>query len=623
MNRIIEMGKKNFLILIIILFNLLIIPFILSDYGESWDENHQYQHYADHALKAYGTWLKEGRSEGLIESSGEAKDLHGPAYVMTVELLTRIIARNSPGWFKTDVRHFFHFLTFQIGLFSLYAICRRWLNVWASLGATLLFMTQPVLWGHGIINPKDMPFAALFLFSMYLGLQMYDYVFPSTWGQVSNKWASLDVLGKRRIAVTVSIWVLSIVVLFAGTKTISEFSTNTINYAYTASDSIIAVVVSKVAKNFGEVPADIYIQKLYMLILRLRSIYAVASTVLVISLIKKKFQQGLLLLGVPVLSAGFVLGFITSMRIAGPLAGILVVVYFIIRSGKKAFIPILIYGFVSVVSMYLTWPYLWGDPVGRLMDSLHVMSAFPWSQQVLFNGTQYTADALPSTYLATLFAIQLTEPVWALFFVGVVVAVTGYIKRREYGWMLFLIVGWFIIPFTIFSVGSFSFYDNFRQVLFILPPVFLMAGVALSKVRQPKWQVMLMALVILPGIVDGIRLHPYEYIYYNRFIGGVSGAQGQFELDYWATSYRETAEYINSIAQPNSYVWVEGPAHIFNTYARDDLKVLDAFDLDLLTGEYYIVAPSRHGLDKLIAPDAEVIYTVMRDGAPLAVVKKP
>ena len=629
MKHTMEMGKipfhkkKNFPILILIIVNLAIIPFILSDYGESWDENHQYHHYADHALKAYGTWLKEGRSEGLIESSGEAKDLHGPAYVMTVELFTRLVARNSPGWLKTDVRHFFHFLTFQIGLFSLYAICRRWLNAWASLGATLLFMTQPVFWGHGIINPKDMPFAALFLFSVYLGLQMYDHVFPSTWEQVSSKWSSLHIHNKRRIAITISIWVLSIVVLFAGTKTISELSTITITHAYSAPDSIIALVVSKVAKNFGEVPADIYIQKLYMLLLRLRGIYTVISTILVISMIKKKFQEGLQLLGTPVLSAGFVLGFITSMRIAGPLAGILVVTYFIIQSRKKAFIPILIYGFVSMASMYLTWPYLWGDPVGRLLDSLQVMSAFPWNQQVLFNGAQYAADALPNTYLATLFAIQLTEPVWVLFFVGVVVAVTGFIKRREHGWILFLLLGWFVIPFTIFSIGSFSFYDNFRQVLFILPPVFLMAGVALSKIRQPMWQAALIALVILPGIVDGIRSHPYEYIYYNRFIGGVRGAQGRFEMDYWATSFRETAEYVNSIALPNSYVWVEGPAHIFNTYARDDLKVLDAFDPDLLTGEYYIVAPSRHGLDTFIAPDAEVIYTVSREGAPLAVIKKP
>jgi hypothetical protein len=629
MNRIIEMGKnsftskKNLPILIIILFNLLIIPFILSDYGESWDENHQYNHYADHALNAYGTWFREGRSEGLIESSGAAKDLHGPAYVMTVELITRLTSRGGPDWFKTDIRHFLHFLTFQIGIFSLYSICRRWLDVRASLGASLLFMTQPVFWGHGIINPKDMPFAALFLLGVSLGLKMYDSLFPATWDQVASIWSSLDSRIKHKIGITVSLWALSMVILFAGTKTISDITVSMINHAYANPDSMMATLFSTVAKNFGVVPADVYIQKLYMFLLRLRGIYTVFGTIAVIHMVFRNFQAGLRLLGLPVLLAGFVLGVITSMRIAGPLAGILIVIYFLVRAGKKSIVPILVYGFVSIVSMYMTWPYLWGDPAMRFFESLQVMSAFPWQQQVLFNGTRYTADALPNTYLAILFTVQLTEPVWVLFIAGLAVAVVGFIKKREYGWILFLLFGWFIIPFAAFSVGGFSFYDNFRQVLFILPPVFLMAGVAFSKVTQPKWQIALIALVILPGIVDGLRLHPYEYIYYNRFVGGVNGAHRRFELDYWATSYREAAEYVNSIAQPNSYVWVEGPAHIFETYARQDLKVLDAYDPYLLNQEYYLVALTRYDLHLLIEPDAEVIYTISRDGAPLAVVKKP
>jgi hypothetical protein len=251
------------------------------------------------------------------------------------------------------------------------------------------------------------------------------------------------------------------------------------------------------------------------------------------------------------------------------------------------------------------------------------MSAFPWQQNVLFNGERYLANALPQSYLSFLFAIQLTEPVWVLFFAGLYVAVVGYIKRREYGWVLFLLAGWFIIPFMIFSFGGFSFYDNFRQVLFILPPVFLMAGVAFSKITKSNWQIALIALVILPGVIEGIRLHPYEYIYYNRFVGGVNGAQKRFELDYWATSYREAAEYVNSIAQPNSYVWVEGPAHLFETYARDDLKVLDAYDPKLLGQEYYLVTLTRYDLHLLIEPDAQIIHTVSLDGASLAVVKKP
>ena len=239
------------------------------------------------------------------------------------------------------------------------------------------------------------------------------------------------------------------------------------------------------------------------------------------------------------------------------------------------------------------------------------------------HGIRYTADTLPNTYLAVLFAVQLTEPVWALFIAGLAVSVVGFIKTREYGWILFLLVSWFIIPMIIFSVGGFSFYDNFRQVLFILPPVFLMAGAAFSAIKQPKWQVALIALVILPGIVDGIRLHPYEYIYYNRFVGGVNGAQKRFELDYWAISYREAAEFVNSIAKPNSYVWVEGPAHIFGTYAREDLKVLDAYDPKLLRQEHYLVTLTRYDLHLVIEPDADVVYTVSRDGAPLAVIKKP
>jgi hypothetical protein len=356
-------------------------------------------------------------------------------------------------------------------------------------------------------------------------------------------------------------------------------------------------------------------------LLRLRGIYATVSTLFIIWVIYKNFRTGLKLLGTPVLLAAIALGFTTSTRIAGPLAGILIAIYILGKAGKRAVLPILIYGFIAVAAMYLTWPYLWGDPIGRLLDSLKIMSAYPRTQSVWFNGIEYPANALPISYFATLFAIQLTEPVWFLFFIGLTAAVVGFIMKREYSWLLFLLAGWFILPFIIFSTGKFSFYDNFRQVLFILPPVFLLAGIAFSKIKQPKVQAALIMLVILPGVIDGIRLHPYEYVYYNRFIGGVAGAQGRFELDYWATSYREAAEYIDHVAPPRSFVWVEGPAQAFQIFARKDLKVLDAYRPQLEHRNYYFVALSRYNLD-LLAADADVIHTISRDGVPLTVIKK-
>ncbi len=49
-----------------------------------------------------------------------------------------------------------------------------------------------------------------------------------------------------------------------------------------------------------------------------------------------------------------------------------------------------------------------------------------------------------------------------------------------------------------------------------------MAGVVFEKVKWRIWHC-LIALVVLPGLIGIVRLHPYEYIYYNTFIGGEAG----------------------------------------------------------------------------------------------------
>ena len=49
-----------------------------------------------------------------------------------------------------------------------------------------------------------------------------------------------------------------------------------------------------------------------------------------------------------------------------------------------------------------------------------------------------------------------------------------------------------------------------------------------------------------------VHLHPYQYIYYNSFVGGVHGAFHNYELDYWGTSYYEAAEYVNQVASPGA-----------------------------------------------------------------------
>ena len=184
---------------------------------------------------------------------------------------------------------------------------------------------------------------------------------------------------------------------------------------------------------------------------------------------------------------------------------------------------------------------------------------------------------------------------------------------------------WFVLPLAALIISRSPLYDNFRQVIFILPPVFFVCGLGVDwlfrRLCQPIVRGLIVAALVLPGILAGVQLHPYEYIYYNSFIGGVPGAQGRFETDYWATSYRAAMNYVNGIAPANGKIFVAGPSYIAAIYKRNDLRIYMDIDMNTQVFDYAIIT-TRYGVDKTDFPNAPVIDTIERDGVPLTVIKK-
>jgi hypothetical protein len=185
-----------------------------------------------------------------------------------------------------------------------------------------------------------------------------------------------------------------------------------------------------------------------------------------------------------------------------------------------------------------------------------------------------------------------------------------------------LAVVWFILPLIALIVTRAALYDNFRQIFFILPPVFLVAGLGaesiLARVKQIHFKVGIVALLILPALIANIRLHPYQYVYYNSLAGNPTG---KFELDYWAISYREAIEYVNTVASANVNIMVVGPGQAADLYARDDLTVLSD-DAPTDKPFDYVIVTTRYNFDRKMYPDAKIIYKVERDGMTLVVIKK-
>jgi len=499
------MQKNNERILLIGLFAIAIVIgiFTVTHYGESWDEASK-RSYADYAINAY-QYLLHPQDLPLY---GSELNYYGPAYFMLTAFLARGIIAVIPAWTIVNAWHFVYFLTFLAGVYILYLLSKRWMSEWAALGAALLYCAQPLFWGHAFINPKDTPFAAFFMASLYFGFKMVD------------------------------------------------------------------------APN-------------------------------------KKYLWAIL--------AGSILGFSTSFRILAPYAAIFVVYYALRNNGKKA-IPFLgVYAVIAVFTAYLAWPYLWADPIHRFIESLRVMSAFPFDQTVLFRGELYPAANLPISYIPTLLRLQLTEPLLILFAFGLIISINHFANKDRSTLMLFIF--WFLLPITGIMVSGNTLYDNFRQLFFLLPPLFILAGLTLDylfrKITTTVTRLFILFLFSFSGIVSAIQLYPYEYVYYNASVGGTRGAFRNFEMDYWDTSFAEAAQYLNQVAPQNAKVIVIGAVDLFRAYARPDLQIVNIDVVKAGGGTYdYAVIHSRRNLDERRCINAQTIYTVERQGAVFAVIKK-
>lgn len=594
--------RQDLLVLFVFLACLLAGLVMFNDYGASWDENIM-QVYADQSLENYDRWYEKGE----VKLEHETLQYYGPFFMMTVQVTSRWLDGFSQANIA-DLRHLVYFLVYFASIVALYVLARRWFDPLSSIGATLLYAFQPVLWGHAFINPKDAPFMSLILISKAAGFKMVDAL-----SALSTETSASE--SKPRVLAVSLLWLASVLALFLLTKSVHGWITELVIAAKAGESNLISLIASKL----GQVPASVYITRYFILFLRVRAGYTILSFVFLLYFWYRT-QPVLLKILVVVLVPALLLGFTTSTRVFGPFVGV-VITYYLLR--KRTWVNIAglaMYAVFAIFAAYLTWPFLWTNPAGNFLASVQKMSAFPWAGEVLFNGAFYKAAEIPFSYLPTLLIIQMTEPVWILAFAGLGLALWGSRKRTD---LATLFSFWFILPFLFLVLRNATLFDNFRHVLFILPSVFLMAGGVFEKITNTNWRIAVIVMCLLPGVFGIMSLHPYEYAYYNQFIGGLNGAQGRFETEYWLTSYREAADYINQNASPDAGVWVDGPGHVFSPYAREDLKINSWSSEDPVDRYEYVVASYRFISNETAQPNAEVVYEIVRDDVVLAVIRKP
>ena len=640
----------------IVICTLAIIPlaagiFTFQDYGESMDEGSLYVH-SEYSLQAYGGIL----SHGLNSYSGKGLiRYYGPAFIMGANLFVRLANFLTNGILKTDAWHLAYFISFTACAWGFYHLSKRWLHAGAALSVSLLFLFQPLLWGHAFINPKDIPFMALFLGSIATGLSMLDKLFPTTakWNApryeyVKQAWHVSDSSDRIKACLSLTVSIAFLVISFLGQEILYGGIIKLMETIYSLGpDNPLNRMFVHFAQNYGDIPVSFYAKKSLMIIVAVLNAASIGFLMLSLFFSKRIFPEALSFLNrktfaqfcketltylrsPSILLAGLVLGITVSVRPIGPLAGVILFLL-AIRRGKSTALPaFLAYFIFATLVMYLTWPYLWPDPIGRFMESLTVMSEFPWEGKTLFHGVYYPSSQLPATYLPGLFALQFTEPAVLLFMIGFCIFAFRVWKRSVNPDYSLLVILWGVVPFLFFAISRPSLYDNFRQLLFIVPAFFLIMGLAFDKIHQrignPYIMALLTALFLLPGIWSIIHLHPYQYIYYNSFTGGVRGAFRQYESDYWCASFREGIEYVNQVAPQNARVimYAGGSVEKIKRYARSNLEIVSGNQPPPETGTEptYAIISTRADRDLKGFTDWKTIYVIERDNNILAVVKQ-
>jgi len=326
------------------------------------------------------------------------------------------------------------------------------------------------------------------------------------------------------------------------------------------------------------------------------------------------------------IAAGVLLGLTIAIRVLGPLPGAIVVLNLVLQGRPRLPRTIDVYLLSAAATALLTWPYLWPAPFAHFAESIAIMANFAWHGLVLFNGTNYAANDLPRTYLPVLLTIQLTETTLLAIYSGATALGWMLLRRRVALELLVVVTVGGLLPLAGLIALRSTMYNNFRQILFLLPPLLLFAGPGLNALLSSlrfRWMRLLVLLVLVaPGILAILDLHPYEYVYYNQLVGGVRGAEDRFDLDYWHTAFRELTLGLNSIAFSDPNLLGQGSLSIIKPYMRPDFRVEQlGIHPDPRSGGYdYAILSATYNDDNL-HPAGQILIRVERDGVTLGVVK--
>jgi hypothetical protein len=296
----------------------------------------------------------------------------------------------------------------------------------------------------------------------------------------------------------------------------------------------------------------------------------------------------------------------------------------------RALLPGLVFAYLV---MGLIWPWAVIEPANPIRAVTYFSHFFekPWKE--MFDGTLISVPDMPWSYLPTLFMLRLPEVLIVLATFGVAGTVVVLVQReasaRQRAILSMLTLA-ATLPLAVAMVKRPALYNGIRHFIFVIPPMAVLGGVAFAglmrRSRGPALRSATAALfaagLALPAS-EMVRLHPYQYTYFNHSAGTVRRADNLYMLDYWGLAFKQASEglrtYIteHKLAPPEGRKWkvaVCGPQRPAQVALGPQFDIgwdSVAADFAMTLGEFYCKGLSAPTLVEIERDD--VVYARVYD----------
>lgn len=295
---------------------------------------------------------------------------------------------------------------------------------------------------------------------------------------------------------------------------------------------------------------------------------------------------------------------------------------------------------IAYVIMVAAWPWAGLAPLNPIRGLLS-FNDFHYKIRTVLFGQFYEMADVPRYYTPTYIAIRLpllTLGATLLCFALLAIPALGRRqsfdghRRREIGFVAFMAV--FPVACQVITQGPAL--DGCRHFLFVFPPIAILAGIGLGVGVGMLSQLHRSAAIAGIALIAAsyawtaqkfVALHPHEYLYYNRLVGGLEGASRRFVTDYWVNIMPEAVEELHDYldrtepaatkaAAPIYRVAVCGERVSYEEYARPHLQWIRMWDWR--HADFYI-APTHMNCDRNL--EGKVVARIERMGVTIGVVK--